>query len=183
MLALFLSISHLDGLIERKILEWELEISTDFDNSFICRINKILQKYQLPKAEKIMKNPPSKYKWKKTAEKAINEYWSSIWTEEYNTKSTLKHLSLQNDPVNNPHNIWKCVRNNQYDIKKAELKCKLVTGNYMLRGTKAKFSRNTVLPYCKLCRDSDETIEHFLLKIISLSDVRQRYMVKLLNKL
>ncbi|VDI58631.1 Hypothetical predicted protein [Mytilus galloprovincialis] len=124
MLALYLSISCLDGSIERKILEWELEISSNFDNSFICRINKILLKYQLPKAEEIMEHPPSKYIWKKQLKTSINEYWSSIWTKECNTKSTLKHLSLQKDLINNPHNIMKCDRNNQYDIKKkAELKC------------------------------------------------------------
>ncbi|CAC5369939.1 unnamed protein product [Mytilus coruscus] len=50
---------------------------------------------------------------------------------------------------------------------------------YTLQSTRAKFSRNTIQPYCKLCKESDETIEHFLLDCISLSDARQRYMEKL----
>ncbi|CAC5411097.1 unnamed protein product [Mytilus coruscus] len=129
-----------------------------------------------------MEHLPSKYMWKKQLKTSINEYWSSIWTIECNTKSTLKHLSLQKDPVNNPHNIWKCVRNNQYDIKKAELKLKLVTGTYMLQSTRAKFSKN-IHPNCKLCNESEETLEHFLLHCSNLSDVRQRYIMDKLFKL
>ena len=58
MLSLFLTISRLENSIERKILEWELDIGPDFDTSFIARIKKILNKYKLPTAEEIMEKPP-----------------------------------------------------------------------------------------------------------------------------
>jgi hypothetical protein len=43
MLSLFLTISRLENSIERKILEWELDIGPDFDTSFIARIKKNLK--------------------------------------------------------------------------------------------------------------------------------------------
>ena len=54
MLTLFITISRLKNSIERKIFEWELDIGTYFDTSFITRIKKILNKYKLPTAEEIM---------------------------------------------------------------------------------------------------------------------------------
>lgn len=43
MLSLFLAISRLENSIERKILELELDIGSDFDTSFIARIKKNLK--------------------------------------------------------------------------------------------------------------------------------------------
>ncbi|CAG2189456.1 unnamed protein product [Mytilus edulis] len=69
MLSLFLTISRLDNAIEKKILQWELEIGKDFTESFINRIDKILNKYSLPNPKEISENPPSKYKWKNMRKK------------------------------------------------------------------------------------------------------------------
>ena len=103
---------------------------------------------------------------------ATDQHWSLIWTEECRTKSTLKYLSVQKNPRNNPHIIWKCVKNNQHDIKKVEIKCKLVTGTYMRQSTKAKFSKKYISPCCRICKESDESITHFLLVCKALDDVR-----------
>jgi hypothetical protein len=55
--SLFLTISRLENSIERKILEWELDIGPDFYTSFIARIKKILNKY--------MSYQQQKKSWKK----------------------------------------------------------------------------------------------------------------------
>ena len=60
-----------------------------------------------------MEKPPTKYKWKNQLKVAIDQHWSLIWTEECRTKSTLEYLSVQKNPINNPHIICKCVKNNQ----------------------------------------------------------------------
>lgn len=120
---------------------------------------------------------------KKKLKIAICQHWSIIWTEERRTKSTLKYLSVQKNPINNPHIIWKCVKNNQHDIKKAEIKCKRVTGIYMLQSTKAKFSKKCISPCCRICKESDESIIHFLLVCIAQDDVRQKYLKKLFDRL
>ncbi|CAC5405366.1 unnamed protein product [Mytilus coruscus] len=68
-------------------------------------------------------------------------------------------------------------------LQEAEFKCELVTGTYMLQSTRAKFSKNTIHPNCKLCNESEETLEHFLLHCFSLTDVRQRYLDELFEML
>ena len=144
----------------------------------------MLNKYQLPTAEEIMEKPPTKHKWEqKQLKVAIDQHWSLIWTEECRTKSTLKYLSVQNNPINNPYIIWKYVKNNQYDIKKAEIKCKLVTGTYMLQITKANCCKKYISPCCRICKESDKSITHFILVFKVFDDVRQKYLKKLLDSL
>lgn len=131
-----------------------------------------------------MEKPPIKHKWEqKQLKVAIDQHWSLIWTEECRTKSTLKYLSVQNNPINNPHIIWKCVKNNQYHIKKAEIKCKLVTGTYMLQITKANCCKKYISPCCRICEESDKSITHFILVFKAFDDVRQKYLKKLLDSL
>ena len=115
--------------------------------------------------------------------KAINAYWKGIWNEERSAKSTLKYLSVQANPTVSPHNILKAVRNSQFEVKKAEIKLKMVTGTYMLQSTKARFSKNKLSAKCQICQNSDEDIKHFLLSCKGLEDTRQPLMSDLLFKL
>jgi hypothetical protein len=51
--------------------------------------------------------------------KAINNFWYDKWTNEKQAKSTLE---IQQNPIGNPHNILRSVKNRKYDIQKAEIK-------------------------------------------------------------
>ena len=46
--------------------------------------------------------------------------------------------------------------------KKAEVKARLLTGTYMLKETKAKFSRNTDTLLCELCYEETEDVKALL---------------------
>ncbi len=98
-------------------------------------------------------------------------------------KSTLGHLSIQDKPLSNPHNILKSVKNTQFEVKKAEIKLKMVTGTYMLQTTKAKFSKNQITAKCQICGTTDEDIRHFLISCKALESIRQPLMSDLLFKL
>ena len=60
-LAMFLTIARLNGSIEKQILEWEITLGSSFQNSFICRVQHIIAKYNLPPTELLLANPPTKY--------------------------------------------------------------------------------------------------------------------------
>ena len=114
---------------------------------------------------------------------AINEYWYCEWIRECQEKPTRKYLAIPKNPIGNPHNIWKCAKNNIQDIKKAELKCKLVTGKYMLQSIRSKFSKAAMTPFCQLCTKAVEDIRHFLLDCEKLNDVRQKHYDSLVDYL
>jgi hypothetical protein len=117
---LFTTLARLDSPIEKEILIWEMENSKEEDTLFICRIRKMLQKYNLPSPEEILENPPKEQEWKNEMKKAINSFWYDKWTNDKQTKSTLEYLEIQQNPIGTPHNILRSVKIRKYNIQKAD---------------------------------------------------------------
>ena len=77
--------------------------------------------------------------------------------------------------------MWGTVRSNILDNKRAQLKCKLLTGTYILQGNRAAFNQYTVDPTCKLCGEAPETRQHFIPECLSFDSERQDFVGKLQN--
>ena len=77
------------------------------------------------------------------------------------------------------HHIWSTVRNNVHDSKRAQLKCKLLTGLYILQAKRAAFNQHTVNPTCKLCSSAPETRQHFKAECVFFESGRELYISKL----
>ena len=123
---LFVGIGKLDSTIEKQmLLWWESANANANDTLFINKIAGILME--------LLIIPPSKHMGKTMIKKAINEYWYNKYNEEKSTKTTIRHLEIQKEPIGTPHNIWNCVKKQKSDIQKAEVKVKLVTDTYMLQ--------------------------------------------------
>ena len=139
--------------------------------SFASLIYDKLRKYKLPDLMDLMENPIEKHKWKKLVKQHIEIYWEEAWIEE----KQVKFLNLQHPLFGNSHQVWKTVPKNSMEEKKAEVKTRLLTGTYILKETKAKFSRNTDTPLCELCCEETEDVKHFLLICPTLNDIREEH--------
>ena len=178
-LSLFLGIARLTDSVKFKILQRELYMADTQDQSFICRVRKILKKYALPPPESIFDAPPKKACWKNMVRNATSNYWYKEWFRDTKEKSSIQYLQLQNNPIHNPHNIWKVVNHKIKDVKKAQVKAKLVTNTYRLQSVRAKFNQHAVKSTCVICNEGDEDIEHFILRCKSLNTTRIVYLKKL----
>jgi hypothetical protein len=145
------------------MLLWESANANANDTLFINKIAGILEKYGMHTPMELLINPPSKHMGKTMIKKAINEYWYTKYNEEKSTKTTIRHLEIQKEPIGTPHNIWNCVKNQKLDIQKAEVKVKLVTDTYMLQYHQDKFSHKENAGFCQICNDGVEDIEHFII--------------------
>ena len=65
--------------------------------------------------------------------------------------------------------------------KRAQLKCKLLTGTYILQGNRAVFNQHAVDPMCKLCNSTPETRQHLLAECHVFMTERRELTEKLLN--
>ena len=66
------------------------------------------------------------------------------------------------------------------------MKNKVLTGTYILQTNRVKFNQNEVNPVCQLCKEDDETLQHFLIYCKSLEETRQPILkdfVRVLNDL
>ena len=59
------------------------------------------------------------------------------------------------------------------DVPRIHTKAKIVTGSYVLQVNRASFNQNQVSPTCMLCKNENETVEHFMLRCTELDLVRQ----------
>ena len=80
--------------------------------------------------------------------------------------------------VGQSHPIWSTVRLNTLDNKRAQLKCKILTGTYILQGNRAVFNQYAVDPTCKLCLKSPETRQHFIAECPVFEYERQEFLGK-----
>ena len=78
-----------------------------------------------------------------------------------------------------PHHIWSTVRNNVHDSIRAQVKCRLLTGTYILEGNRAAFNQFVADSTCKLCSSLLETRQHFLAECAVFKESRQEYIQKL----
>ena len=65
------------------------------------------------------------------------------------------------------------------DNKRAQVKCKLITGTYILQGNRATFNQHDVNPTCELCHTAPETRQHFLSECTSFLTKRQEFITKI----
>ena len=67
----------------------------------------------------------------------------------------------------------------QHGSKESGSKSEITDRKYMLKETKAKFSRNTDTPLCELCCEETEDVKHFLLICPTLNDIREEHLYTL----
>ena len=71
------------------------------------------------------------------------------------------------------------IPNNIHDSRRAQLKCRLLTGTYTLQSNRAVFNQFAVNPTCRVCGTSPETRQHFLTECQPLHKPRDRFLKKI----
>jgi hypothetical protein len=97
----------------------------------------------------------------------------------YSGKSSLKYLTIQENPTRYTHTIWKTTKLNPRSVAKTSVKVKILTGNYTLQANRQKYNHHEVSPICKLCNLEPEDREHFILRCPILETKRKFYLHQL----
>ena len=114
---------------------------------------------------------PSKQVVKGKIKAAVGRYVSDQWVDDAANKSSLKYPNIQSCTVGKVHNCWTSVCNNARDMRRANVKVKLLTSTYILQENRFKFNQYQVCPWCLLCDEAPEDLAHFLLDCSLLQSV------------
>jgi len=165
--------------VECRVAERQLAVKKLEDNSFFSRARRLLLHYSLPTAYDLLEDTPDKESWKKLLSDAVNDRVEEKWRAEILEKPTLKFINPDAVHVGTVHHMYSTVRPNQADVKRAEIKARLLTGTYTLQANRAVFNQYSVDPTCKICKDGPETREHFIASCTTLEDTRSKYRTNL----
>ena len=168
-LNLFMNIISNKDSIEYQIAERQLAMKDSEEKSWFNYIKSILEKYKMPSVYALLEEQPSKSKWKQILKQSVHSYVEALWTSELESKQSLKYVNPVGLKVGKSHPVWSSVRCNVMDNRRAQVKCKLLTGTYILQGNRAAFNQHEVDPTCKLCSAAPETRQHFLTECTSFS--------------
>ena len=110
----------------------------------------------------------------------VDAYWMDQIKYRASLYSSLRYLHVEDYQPGKRHPSIRNV-NDMRDALRVSTKVKLVTGTYILQSNRSTFNQNELSPLCLLCREDDETIEHFLLHCPVLDSVRRVLLNDLVN--
>ena len=111
--------------VEKDIAVRHLATKSEAEVSWFNRIKQLLEMYELPLPSQLLENAPTKIKWKKMVNKAINSVVELQWQEDISSSSTLKYINPESLKVGRAHHVWSSVRNSVHDSRRAQLKSRL----------------------------------------------------------
>ena len=162
-----------------QLSERQIAINLDNDQSYYCRVEQILEMYKLASLTNIKTELTTKDQWKFRVKRAVNDYWTVFLQSEAKQKSTLINLNIESLKIGKVHKVWGSLESSVWDVRKGIIKCRLLTGTYLLQKNRHKFSQSVVSAKCKCCGMEDEDIAHMLLYCPSYSDQRRQSYSKI----
>ena len=164
--------------VEKEISLRQLAMKMPTESSWFNRIRVILNRYGLPSPSELMDDPPSRLKWKSVVDNAISRKVEENWREDIQGRPTLKYINSVRIRMGQVHPVWATVRDSVFYSRRAQLKCRLLTGTYTLQSNKAVFNQHLVDPTCKLCKGAPENRQHFLAECPAYGEAREKYIIQ-----
>ena len=135
-LTLFCNIARDQSCIDHQIATRQLAVRDITDVSWFSTIRKTLNMYDLPSAYELLENPPTKEKWKCLLKEQIHGSVEESWRNDIASKSSGKYLNPESVKVGKVHQIYSSVTSNTLDVRRAEVKARLLTGTYTLQSNR-----------------------------------------------
>ena len=162
-----------------QLSERQIAINLDNNQSYYCRVEQILELYKLPSLTTIKTELTTKDQWKFRVKRAVNDYWTVFLQSEAKQKSTLINLNIESLKIGKVHKVWDSLESSVWDVRKGIIKCRLLTGTYLLQKNRHKFSQSVVSAKCRCFGMEDEDIAHMLLYCPSYPDQRRQSYSKI----
>jgi hypothetical protein len=161
------------GSAERRIAYRQLCVKPRNTNSWFAAVRIICVKYNIPDPLDLLRNPKSKFAWKRLVNSKVDNYWKEQIIDRAQAYSSLKHLNTNAFQPGTHHPILNTAKGNPRDVTRLLTRLKLATGTYILQTNRKAFNQNKVSSECMLCKEGEETKQHFIFLCKSLEKVRR----------
>ena len=179
-LTLFGNIMRDEKSLEYEVMEYQLATKDSSSHSWAIHIQKLLYKYDLPRASDLMYVMKSKQMWKQEVKSKVIKYWMEQLKADAEEKKTLCFLNLDWCLYNQPHPIWLHTTTDPLQVHRAAIHVQCLVQRYPISTshTAKHKSQN-----CPCCNKEAETMEHFVLKCQAHAISRSKYMPQIIATL
>ena len=100
--------------------------------SWFCQVKSLCHRYSLPDPLYILQNPPTKDFFKRLAKQHVIDWWNVKLRDEANPAKlpSLEHFRANFMSLSTPHPIWTSARSSPYEIRKATVQARMLSGRY-----------------------------------------------------
>ena len=174
-------ITRIPTNILHKIASYVLTTAKDNSRSWFINIKNLCAKYGLPHPITLLQNPMSKDSFKALAKAKVVDHWEKLLRAEAETLSSLTYFNPNYMSLTKPHPIWTTCNNNTYEVCKAIVQAKMLSGRFRTDRLLRHFTENKG-GICQICSShSIGSIEHILISCSSLENHRIGLLRKLDN--
>ena len=132
--------------------------------------------YQLPHPLTLLKNQYSKESYKHFVKKAVLRYWENKFCTEATELSSLRYFHPQHMTLSSPHLIWRSAGSSSYEVSKAVVQARMLSGRYRTETLCSHWSSNRngwcLTPACQGSQVKED-LEHILAFCPSLDSTRE----------
>ena len=180
-LTLFAMITRLPENILHQIAKYILTTLNDKSKSWFFHIKTLTQLYQLPHPLVLLHNPLSKTSFKSLVKSKVCDYWEDKLRKLALPLTSLRYFHPNFMSLLKPHPLWTTCGSNSFEVSKAIIQAKLLSGRYRTDSLLHHFGVLDILK-CSLCHEEcDGSLEHLLVQCKSLSDCYETQMNMIRN--
>ena len=174
--SLFGMICRLPGSFIYKIAVHQLSTAKTTSGSWFLQIRELCLKYDLPTPLNLLQYPPTKERFKSLVRSKVIDHWeTNLRTEaEMLRSSSLKYFKAEYMSLCHPHPIWTTCGSNSFEVNKAIVQAKMLSGRYVTDKLSRHWSHNKSGICCLPGCSGQETgsLEHLMLFCPALSTTR-----------
>ena len=173
-LGLFGMVCRLDNNILHTVAKYVLTTCPDNSSSWFIQIKELCQQYQLPHPLTLLESSSSKETFKQLIKAQVHVYWKEKLCLESSRLDSLVFFKPQHMSLSTPHPLITSCGSNPYEINKAVIQLKLLSGRYRTDKLLAHFHKSNS-PTCQLsCNTPDALgdVQHLLVHCSALSSRR-----------
>ena len=176
--SLFGMILRLENSFIFRIAMYQLTLGTPAVGSWFWRLKELCLVYHLPSPLSLLQSPPSKLVYKRLVKSKIVDHWEIVLREEAEIlkEKSLKYFRPEYMSLTKPHPLWLTCGTNPYEVHKAVIQAKMLSGRYVTDQLSRYWTPNKA-GLCTIpgCTGQDfGSLEHLLLLCPALSDTRGR---------
>ena len=148
-------------------------------SSWFGKIRNLCLQYNLPHPLALLDFPLSKAKYKSLIKSKITDFWEQRLRAEAAPLTSLLYFKPSYMSLARPHAIWWTAGANPYEVAKAVVQCRMISGRYrtLLLISNWSESGESCCPATS-CTETDESLEHILLECPAYAHIRKNLVEK-----